>query len=48
MKLNENSKNETKTNKFSRELNINKKLNLKIKSKSNNKVDIKLIDITLN
>lgn len=42
MKLNENSKNETKTNKFSRELNINKKLNLKIKSKSNNKVDIKL------
>ena len=42
MKLNENSKNETKTNKFSRELNINKKLNLKIKSKSNNKEDIKL------
>jgi len=42
MKLNENSKNETKTNKFSRELNINKKLNLKIKSKSNNKADIKL------
>lgn len=42
MKLNDNSKNETKTNKFSRELNINKKLNLKIKSKSNNKMDIKL------
>ena len=42
MKLNENSKNETKANKFSRELNINKKLNLKIKSKSNNKEDIKL------
>ena len=42
MKLNENSNNETKTNKFSRELIINKKLNLKIKSKSNNKADIKL------
>ena len=42
MQLNENSKNEIKTNKFSRELIINKKLNLKIKSKSNNKMDIKL------
>ena len=42
MKTTEISRIQGKTNKFSRALNINKKVNLKLKSKSNSKLDIKL------